>query len=222
MIGTAFSILIRLELAAPGVQILQGDHQLFNVIITAHAFVMIFFMVKLNLNSKTEIINNLVSGLSITRGWGCVDFSKNTLLFSSNENSNKINNKSTKSFDYKLKQPKFEGKNHPLAKKFEIIDPFYNRNKIAEVAKGAKGVYIFEVINKNLVYVGMSINLYSRVCSYFMPSILGKADRKVLRYFKENGFNNVKLTLLILDSDATPTAGTSHRIRTILYRSTFT
>ena len=30
MIGTAFSILIRLELAAPGIQILQGDHQLFN------------------------------------------------------------------------------------------------------------------------------------------------------------------------------------------------
>ena len=45
MIGTAFSVLIRLELSAPGVQILQGDHQLFNVIITAHAFVMIFFMV---------------------------------------------------------------------------------------------------------------------------------------------------------------------------------
>jgi heme/copper-type cytochrome/quinol oxidase subunit 1 len=45
MIGTAFSVLIRLELAAPGVQILQGDHQLFNVIVTAHAFVMIFFMV---------------------------------------------------------------------------------------------------------------------------------------------------------------------------------
>ena len=45
MIGTAFSVLIRLELAAPGVQVLQGDHQLFNVIITAHAFIMIFFMV---------------------------------------------------------------------------------------------------------------------------------------------------------------------------------
>lgn len=45
MIGTAFSVLIRLELSAPGVQYLQGDHQLFNVIITAHAFVMIFFMV---------------------------------------------------------------------------------------------------------------------------------------------------------------------------------
>jgi cytochrome c oxidase subunit 1 len=45
MIGTAFSVLIRLELAAPGVQFLQGDYQLFNVIISAHAFIMIFFMV---------------------------------------------------------------------------------------------------------------------------------------------------------------------------------
>ena len=45
MIGTAFSMIIRLELAAPWVQFLQGDHQLFNVVITAHAVIMIFFMV---------------------------------------------------------------------------------------------------------------------------------------------------------------------------------
>jgi cytochrome c oxidase subunit 1 len=45
MIGTAFSMLIRLELAGPGVQVLQGDHQLYNVIVTAHAFIMIFFLV---------------------------------------------------------------------------------------------------------------------------------------------------------------------------------
>ncbi|GAA5794691.1 hypothetical protein HPULCUR_000036 [Helicostylum pulchrum] len=45
MIGTAFSMLIRLELAGPGIQYLHGDHQLYNVIVTAHAFVMIFFLV---------------------------------------------------------------------------------------------------------------------------------------------------------------------------------
>jgi cytochrome c oxidase subunit 1 len=45
LVGTCFSMLIRLELAAPGIQVLEGNHQLYNVIITAHAFVMIFFMV---------------------------------------------------------------------------------------------------------------------------------------------------------------------------------
>jgi Cytochrome C and Quinol oxidase polypeptide I len=45
MIGTAFSMLIRWELAAPGVQFLMGDNQLYNVIVTAHAFIMIFFLV---------------------------------------------------------------------------------------------------------------------------------------------------------------------------------
>lgn len=43
--GTAFSVLIRLELSGPGVQFI-ADNQLYNSIITAHAIVMIFFMVK--------------------------------------------------------------------------------------------------------------------------------------------------------------------------------
>ena len=44
LIGTAFSVLIRLELSGPGVQYI-ADYQLYNSIITAHAIVMIFFMV---------------------------------------------------------------------------------------------------------------------------------------------------------------------------------
>lgn len=45
IIGTAFSVIIRIELAAPGIQYLDGNNQLYNTVITAHAFVIIFFMV---------------------------------------------------------------------------------------------------------------------------------------------------------------------------------
>lgn len=44
LIGTAYSVLIRLELSGPGVQYI-ADNQLYNSIITAHAIIMIFFMV---------------------------------------------------------------------------------------------------------------------------------------------------------------------------------
>lgn len=47
LVGTAFSVLIRLELSGPGVQFI-ADNQLYNSIITAHAIIMIFFMVKKN------------------------------------------------------------------------------------------------------------------------------------------------------------------------------
>ena len=44
LLGTAFSVLIRMELSGPGVQFI-ADNQLYNSIITAHALLMIFFMV---------------------------------------------------------------------------------------------------------------------------------------------------------------------------------
>jgi NUMOD1 domain/GIY-YIG catalytic domain len=94
------------------------------------------------------------------------------------------------------KKPPFE------CKEYIIIDPYNNRDKIRKVASKSKGVYVFEVIEPKIIYVGSSINLYNRVCSYFMPSILANADRRVLRYFRKYGFKDVKLTLYILSSES--------------------
>ena len=44
VLGTAMSVFIRLELANPGNQIFNGNHQLYNVFITGHAFLIIFFI----------------------------------------------------------------------------------------------------------------------------------------------------------------------------------
>ena len=45
LIGGAMSVVFRMELQAPGDQVLGGDHQLYNVLITAHGLIMVFFMV---------------------------------------------------------------------------------------------------------------------------------------------------------------------------------
>ncbi len=45
LVGGIMSMLIRIELSAPGDGILGGDHHFYNVLITAHGLIMIFFMV---------------------------------------------------------------------------------------------------------------------------------------------------------------------------------
>ncbi len=45
LVGGLFSVIMRAELAHPGMQILGGDYQLYNVFLTAHALIMVFFMI---------------------------------------------------------------------------------------------------------------------------------------------------------------------------------
>ena len=40
-----FSLIFRLELAAPGAQVLGDNHHMFNVLVTAHGLIMVFFFI---------------------------------------------------------------------------------------------------------------------------------------------------------------------------------
>src|ERR687891_2654922 len=43
VIGMLISVVFRLELAEPGIQLLGENHHIYNVLITAHGLIMVFF-----------------------------------------------------------------------------------------------------------------------------------------------------------------------------------
>ena len=45
VIGALFSVIIRMELAEPGMQYMADNYQFFNVLVTAHGLIMVFFLV---------------------------------------------------------------------------------------------------------------------------------------------------------------------------------
>jgi GIY-YIG catalytic domain/Cytochrome C and Quinol oxidase polypeptide I/NUMOD1 domain len=182
LIGTAFSVIIRMELASPGPQFLQGNNQYFNVVITAHGVLMIFFMVNFKPILSTNTIYEIKSHTNIKQK---PDLLKSSLDFGLIEITKKDKNKNFT--------------------KIIVEDPFNNRDIIAKVAKKQKGIYIWKTLDGKHQYVGHSINLYNRINSYFMPSILKIGERRVLRYFNKYGFKEVKLIILILPESSTLT-----------------
>lgn len=157
LLGTAFSVLIRLELSGPGVQFI-ANNQLYNSIVTAHALLMIFFMVKKLFNPSFQFT-----------------FRNKKLLHTNN------------------KLPNYT--------KVIINDPFNNRKTVVKTTKYQKGVYVWD--SNGNKYVGHSINLYNRIRTYFMPSVLRRRGQKVLCHFHDHGFSNTKLTVYIMDNNAT-------------------
>jgi hypothetical protein len=117
LIGTSFSVLIRLELSGPGVQYI-ADNQLYNSIITAHAILMIFFMVKFNAYMFNKYKSWLVSVSTEIND-------NNNMIINNNNNDNK--EKENNKFKYT---------------KIILENPYYNRDTILKITKKQKGVYI--------------------------------------------------------------------------------
>jgi GIY-YIG catalytic domain/Cytochrome C and Quinol oxidase polypeptide I/NUMOD1 domain len=186
LIGTAFSVLIRLELSGPGVQYI-ADNQLYNSIITAHAIIMIFFMVEkgfnmLNMKLQPSLLRYKINDNNVVKiGY----YNNNIVKIGSDINNND---------NYKKPKHKYV--------KILVDNPFNNRDIILKVTKKQKGVYIWESLDDKHKYVGHSINLYNRISSYFMPSILKTKARRVLRYLNKHGFNDMKLTIYIMDENS--------------------
>jgi hypothetical protein len=186
LIGTAFSVLIRLELSGPGVQYI-ADNQLYNSIITAHAIIMIFFMVEkgfnmLNMKLQPSLQRYMINDKNVVK----IGYDNNIVKIGSDINNND---------NYKKPKHKYV--------KILVDNPFNNRDIILKVTKKQKGVYIWESLDDKHKYVGHSINLYNRISSYFMPSILKTKARRVLRYLNKLGFNDMKLTIYIMDENST-------------------
>jgi hypothetical protein len=184
LIGTAFSVLIRLELSGPGVQYI-ADNQLYNSIITAHAIIMIFFMVKkyFILHSYFTFFRELNNNNDSPSLSEC-DVNKNGYKPDNEDNNKNVSDKKHKYV------------------KVLVDDPYNNRDIILKVTKKQKGVYIWETLDGEYMYVGHSINLYNRISSYFMPSILKTKARRVLRYLNKYGFSNIKLTIYIMSENS--------------------
>ena len=151
---------------------------------------MIFFMVK-----KYFILN--LSFLFFSDGNWNGNKDNNDLPVISKYN-NKVDLNKNKNHNSENKDKNGKKKKHPYVK-ILVDDPYNNRDIILKITKKQKGVYVWETLDGKHIYVGHSINLYNRISSYFMPSILNSKARKVLRYLNKHGFSNIKLTIYIMN-----------------------
>lgn len=144
LLGTAFSVLIRMELSGPGVQYI-ADNQLYNSIITAHAILMIFFMVK-----KKDIFNSkswrfCFSYCAFSSTILDSDRKKKISKVNINDNNNiTIGNNNNNNDNQNNKDSKYK------YVKILVNDPFNNRDIILKVTKKQKGA-LLHTINSPII-----------------------------------------------------------------------
>ena len=199
LIGTAFSVLIRLELSGPGVQYI-ADNQLYNSIITAHAILMIFFMVmpaliggfgKINVNT---INNNFKESVELKTELRKSNYTQLRLYLGpylagliEAKGSFAVHDKYSKAKKY---SPKiliiFNLSDKPLVEKLIYIT---NLGKLYDKSK--QGCLIWQIQNKEDVLEMIKlINGYMRT-----PKI--EILHHIIKWYKD--FDNISINSLSLD-----------------------
>lgn len=225
MAGTAMSMIIRLELAAPGSQYLAGNNQLFNVLVVGHAVLMIFFLV----------MPALIGGF----GKNYLNNNYYNLIYNNNNKYyyNLIYNNKY-SFKYKYNINKYSYNINIINNKRYIN--LYNKDKLGPYLAGlieSKGTIIINNNNKpfiNIIFNNNNINLLKYLYNilnignihnnnnkYYIWLLLNINDLYIiinlingyLRLYKYDSFNklinwiniyNNLNNLLIKDIDNTP------------------
>ena len=173
LIGTAFSVLIRLELSGPGVQYI-ADNQLYNAIITAHAILMIFFMVEKNFN---------IFNLNSQPSWA---FSPSALLQSGDkEKIEKVNNDNSNLLTGNNNNN--GGNNNPNNPKHKYVkvlvnDPFNNRDILLKVTKNQKGVIPSFTLFLSLLLLPLYLTGISLLCIESLADLLDLSFEIKLHY----------------------------------------
>ncbi|RUS31523.1 hypothetical protein BC938DRAFT_477643 [Jimgerdemannia flammicorona] len=175
MVGTAFSMLIRLELAAPGVQYLQGDHQLYNVIVTAHAFIMIFFLVMPGLLSGYGVLILLKKMELRPRGGAAV----------------KLRLTATRTKEPSSSGPEpAKGGTAPVHTTHLFEDPLNSRDQIRDITKDQVGVYVWTnrsplttVLQLEQYYIGLLNPAYNilRVAGSSVGNPISEENKQKMR-----------------------------------------
>ena len=63
IIGTAFSVLMRMELMHPGDGILGGNYHLYNVLVTGHGLILLLIFIIFSICPMTDFSNSAVNNL---------------------------------------------------------------------------------------------------------------------------------------------------------------
>ena len=185
LLGTAFSVLIRMELSGPGVQYIADNQLVRRTSITVYIdyFLYIISASKLGKGESPEL--NIAS-LSHP-----IFYSINQIFFITKKQRNNI------TFGVRTYSTLNNSKDYPSIKVYSDMESA--KLLILEENKGKCGIYLLTNKLTGKIYVGSSKDLSKRFKNYFSPGYLKHISRNMMTINKallKYGYSNFKLEIL--------------------------